>query len=244
MAHIKVSAIDYLQYEGKIQYDFQVCFDFTFLHAQLEKKYGSSKVPHLTGVGRLWVRNSIANAAGRLPKLESYLNELLIVSPLWSSSSNIVLQDPDGSTEITVLNKFLYTFLEVEEHTVNTISLPKQTPQQQTVDVLNTKELNPDTTTNTTPIKTTDTALGSLLPSQATELGNKRNTILRMMDEHGTTPSRLLSASPSSSSLLSSSLPQPQTTSIANSSNSNTFLRIDTEKGIFFDHTEYSKTQF
>ncbi|ORC85198.1 uncharacterized protein TM35_000371710 [Trypanosoma theileri] len=223
MAHIKVSAIDYLQYEGKMQYNFQVCFgsrrdwvlsklydDFTSLHAQLEKQYGSSKVPHLTGAVRLWARNSSSTAAGRLPKLEAYLNELLIVSPLWTpTSNNIVVQDPDDSTGFITLNKFLYTFLEVEEHTVNTTSLPKQIPQLQTSGLLNTTELNPDTTPAATPVATRDAALVPLSTSRSAELGNTRKPIVPMENERGTASSHLISPSPSSSSLLVSSLPQP-----------------------------------
>ncbi|KEG09084.1 hypothetical protein DQ04_05851030 [Trypanosoma grayi] len=134
MAYIEFSAIDFLLHEGRVLYNFQVRFggrwcwvvsktyeQFVELHVQLERHYGAINLPHLTGQVRPWARNTSSTATGRLPKLESYLNEALVSSPFWSPRLyDVELEDPDGGSVTVHLNKFLCAFLEVQEHTVST----------------------------------------------------------------------------------------------------------------------------
>jgi len=77
-------------YEYRIQFGrthtwtlFKRYEDFQRLHKELCDRYGSSTAPKLTGQVRPWARTSLETAQERQPKLEAYLDEILMTSEMW-----------------------------------------------------------------------------------------------------------------------------------------------------------------
>ena len=150
---LAVTAIDFLIHDGTILYNFQVQFGrshnwivsktyeaFALLHEELGKSYGFQSLPYLTGPVRPWAKNSKSTGVDRLPKLESYLMEVLAVWHTWQPSIYVVkVPNPDVAAcrDSVFVNSFLFEFLEFEQFMV----LPSAAQPTVEVDVAATPSL-------------------------------------------------------------------------------------------------------
>jgi hypothetical protein len=131
---LTITAIDFILHEGQLLYNFQVQFgqhhnwvisktydEFCLLHEELGGAYGLAVLPYLTGPVRPWARNSSSTGTDRLPKLESYLMEVVAVWQQWQPSIYVVkVPNPDdpSSRSSVAINQFLFVFLDFEQYLV------------------------------------------------------------------------------------------------------------------------------
>eukprot|EP00759_Apiculatamorpha_spiralis_P050369 PhF_6_TR4642/c0_g1_i1/m.6492 len=86
-----IDAVGHVLVDGVMYFHFNIVFDtenwivtksydeFVELKRQLEEAYSIDQIPYLTGEVRPWARNSESTAISRLPKLELFLMELVVV---------------------------------------------------------------------------------------------------------------------------------------------------------------------